>query len=159
MEHEVSFTESQIHELLSKPENLEKTYKGLITVVFKETPSVKLGSPTGKATIIAQADIVPLGQPPIPVNATAIAGIRYDEKTKSFYLEDPKVQSVSSPYLQKEYEQPASKAVSKFMTNYFEIKPVYTLKADRNLKESTVRWLLKTIRIESGKVVATLSPF
>jgi hypothetical protein len=45
------------------------------------------------------------------------------------------------------------------MAAYFREKPVYVLREDGSAEEKAARWLLRRIRIETGKVVATLSPF
>ena len=41
---------------------------------------------------------------------------------------------------------------------YFRSQPVYVLRENGSTQEATARWLLKSVRIESGRIVAVLSP-
>ena len=53
----------------------------------------------------------------------------------------------------------ARQAVAALLTSYFGQRPLYVLRDDASLQEKTARWLLKSIRIEPGRVIAILSPF
>ena len=44
------------------------------------------------------------------------------------------------------------------MASYFRNRPVYVLREDGSLQEQAARWLLRSIRIEPGQVIAVLSP-
>jgi hypothetical protein len=44
------------------------------------------------------------------------------------------------------------------MTSYFRSKPVYILRENGTAQEQAARWLLRSIRIEPGRVAAILSP-
>jgi hypothetical protein len=61
--------------------------------------------------------------------------------------------------LAREYEASIRRAVTQLLNAYFRSKPVYVLREDGSAQEIAARWLLRTVRIETGKVVATLSPF
>jgi hypothetical protein len=87
------------------------------------------------------------------------AGIRYDDKEKAFYLEQPVAESVHSPALSRDAAQVARGAVTQLMTGYFRKRPVYVLREDGNAQERAARWLLRSVRIEPNRVVAILSPF
>jgi hypothetical protein len=134
-------------------------YPGLIAVTLREPPAIRLGDPEGRAGIGAKMDIALLGNPPIPVEVKGNAGIRYDDQAKAFYLDSPIADSVESIALPREYEANIRRAVTQLLKAYFRDKPVYVLREDGSLQEATVRRLLKSVRIEPGKVVATLSPF
>jgi len=104
-------------------------------------------------------DISLLGNPPIPVDVVGSAGIRYDDSAKAFFLEKPVADSVQSPALRKDAEPNARRAITALLVNYFRTKPVYVLREDGNAQELAARWLLRSIRIEAGRVIAVLSPF
>ena len=104
-------------------------------------------------------DIALLGNPPIPVQVKGHAGIRYDDQAKAFFLENPIAESVESVALPREFEPQVRRAVSQLIATYFRDRPAYVLREDGSAQESAARWLLRAVRIETGRVVATLSPF
>jgi len=108
---------------------------------------------------VARVDISLLGNPPVPVDVVGSAGIRYDDHAKAFFLDKPVVDSVRSPALRKEAEPEARRAVMALLSAYFRSKPVYVLREDGNAQELAARWLLRSVRIEPGRVIAVLSPF
>ncbi len=121
--------------------------------------SKRLGIPEGRAGITARMDIAFLGNPPIPVQVQGHAGIRYDDQAKAFFLENPVAEAVESVALRREFEPQVRRAVSQLIAAYFRDRPVYVLRENGSAQESTARWLLRSVRIETGRVVATLSPF
>ena len=112
-----------------------------------------------RAGISAKMDIALLGNPPIPVEVKGNAGIRYDDQAKAFFLDNPTADSVESIALPREYEPNIRRAITQLLKAYFREKPVYVLREDGSAQEIAARWLLRAVRIEPGKVVATLSPF
>ena len=66
--------------------------------------------------------------------------------------------SIESQAIPPEAAPKAKQAINTLITNYFRKKPVYVLREDGSAEEIAARWLLRSIRIEPGKVVATLSP-
>lgn len=159
LDQEVTFTEAEIQAELARQTKSEMRYAGLFAVSLREPPSIRLGVPEGRAGITARMEISLLGNPPIPLEVKGHAGIRYDDQAKAFFLESPSAESVESSALPREYEPGVRRAVNQLLTAYFRNKPVYVLRADGSTKEITARWLLRAVRIETGKVVATLSPF
>ena len=95
----------------------------------------------------------------VPVDVTGTAGIRYDDTSKAFFLENPVAHRVESQAIPKEAEANARQATNNLISAYFKAKPLYVLRDDGTPQEATARWLLKSIRIESGKAIATLSTF
>lgn len=160
LDQEISFTENEVQAAVDRAGPVEKRYGGLITVNLQQPPKITLGMPAGRVTVNGRVDLTtPLARQPIPVEVVAVAGIRYDETAKAFFLDNPVAESVSSPQLGRDAEPLARQAIGSLLMNYFRNRPVYVLREDGSLKEKTARWLLKTVRVESGKVVATLSPF
>jgi hypothetical protein len=159
LDREVSFSEAEIQAAIDKSKPQQLNYGGLLTVSLSVPPKLTLGEPEGRAGIVARVDIALLGNPPIPVDVVGSAGIRYDDRAKAFFLEKPVVDSVRSPGLRKEAEPEARRAVTALLAGYFRSRPVYVLREDGNAQELAARWLLRSIRIESGRVVAVLSPF
>lgn len=157
MEKEIIFSQADIQAALSKTGPVQKNYGGVLTVSLKQAPNISLDGSDGRARITANFDLGLLGNPPVPVNMTGRAGIRYDDKSKAFFLENAITDSVESYALPKEMEPTARQAVTQLMANYFRSKPIYVLRADGSPQEIAARWLLKSVRIEPGKVVATLS--
>ncbi len=99
------------------------------------------------------------GGVPVPFDLAGTAGIRYDDKAKAFFLEKPVADLVQSPALSKDAAQAARNAATQLIAGYFRNRPVYVLREDGNSREVAARWLLRSVRVEPGKVVATLSPF
>lgn len=155
---EVAFSETEIQTALAKSGPQQRNYNGLMTVALLEAPRITLGVPEGRVGIVARVHVSLLGQPAIPVDVTGTAGIRYNDNTKAFYLENPVAHSVESQALPKEYESAARNAINTVVVSYFRTKPVYVLRADGRPEEAAARWLLRSVRIEPGRVVAVLSP-
>jgi len=159
LDQEITFTEAEVQAALARNTKTEMRYPGLIAVALREPPIIRLGVPEGRAGISAKMDIALLGNPPIPVEVKGNAGIRYDDQAKAFFLDNPSADAVESIALPREYEPNIRRAVTQLLKAYFREKPVYVLREDGSLQEIAARRLLKAVRIEPGKVVATLSPF
>ncbi len=158
-DREIQISEEEIQNALIKSGRQEKNYGGLMSVVLTEPPKITLGVPEGRVGIVARVDIGLLGNRPVPVNFTGTAGIRYDDNAKAFFLENPVAHTVESQAIPREAEPQARQAVNALIATYFRTKPVYVLRQDGSAQEIAARWLLRSIRIEAGKVVAILSPF
>lgn len=158
LDREISFSEAEIQAAIDKSKLQQLNYGGLLTVSLLAPPKLTLGEPEGRAGIVARVDISLLGNPPIPVDVVGSAGIRYDDHAKAFFLEKPVADSVRSPALRREAEPDARRAVTALLAGYFRTKPVYVLREDGNAQELAARWLLHSIRIEAGRVIAVLSP-
>ncbi|MBI2308020.1 MAG: DUF1439 domain-containing protein [Rhodocyclales bacterium] len=158
LEREVVFSEAEIQAALAKAKPQQLSYGGLVSVSLKEPPRILLDGDDGRARIAAELDIEMPGQPPLRVDVAGRAGLRYDDRNKAFYLEQPVTDSVSAPTLRKEATPALRQAVTQLMVSYFRTKPVYVLRENGSPQEITARWLLKSVRIEPGRVVAVLSP-
>lgn len=156
-EREVVFSEAEIQSALAKSTPQLLTYNGLLNLSLPKPPKITLGQTEGRAGIATGLELTLPGKPPIPIDIAGSAGVRYDEKSKSFFLDNPVADSVSSPSLDPKSAPLVELAISQLMASYFRNKPVYVLRADGSPQEATARWLLKSIRIEPGRVVATLS--
>ena len=49
-------------------------------------------------------------------------------------------------------------AAGQLLASYLKARPVYVLRDNGPPQEAMARWLLKSVRIEPGRVVAVLSP-
>ena len=156
---EIVFTEAEVQAAIDKNASRQRRAGTMLAVTLLEAPRIRLGTPEGRAGITARMEIALLGNPPIPVEVTGNAGVRYDDQAKAFFLESPVADSVESVALPREFQPQVRRAVTQVMAAYFRDKPVYVLREDGNAEERAARWLLRKIRIETGKVVATLSPF
>ncbi|RIX42043.1 MAG: DUF1439 domain-containing protein [Rhodocyclales bacterium GT-UBC] len=157
LEREVSFSESEIQKSLLKNGPQTKNY-GWMTVTLSDPPRISVGTPEGRIGLAARIHVAVLGGAPIPVDVTGTAGIRYDDNSKAFFLENPVVQSVESQAIPKEAQPSARQAANTLINNYFRNRPVYQLREDGTPQEIAARWLLRSVRIEPGRLVATLSP-
>jgi hypothetical protein len=159
LEREIYFSETDIQAQVEKSGTMQKSYgNGMVVVALIEPPKIVLGTPEGKLTLVARINVSLLGSPPVPVAFEGTSGLRYDDNSKAFFLENPVAQSVQSQAIGRESEPIARQAVTQLMTNYFRAKPVYILREDGSMQEKAARWLLRTIRIEPGRVTAVLSP-
>lgn len=158
-EREITFSEPEVQAVLERKGRQEKTYAGILLVALREAPNIRLGQIPGRITLSGRVFVTLVGNPALPVDVTGNAGLRYDDASKAFYLENPVVDTVETAALPREAQVMARQMVSQFIAAYFRNRPVYQLREDGSLAEQTARWLLKAIRIEDGRVVATLSPF
>lgn len=159
LEREIYFSEADIQAQVEKSGTMQKSYgNGVVVVSLLEAPRITLGDPEGKATLAARINLSLLGNPPVPVAFEGTSGIRYDDNAKAFFLENPVAHTVQSQAIPREAEPMAKQAITQLMTAYFRAKPVYILREDGSSQEKAARWLLRSIRIEPGRVVAVLSP-
>lgn len=159
LEREVSFSEAEVQAAVDKSKPVQRNYGGLVTTTVQTPPRVLLGTPEGRIGVNGRVWISLLGQPAIPVDVAANGGVRYDDAGKAFYLENPVVTSVESAALSPDMQPMARQAVAQMIAGYFRNKPVYVLREDGSMQEAAARWLLRSIRIEAGRVVAVLAPF
>ncbi len=160
LEQEITISEAEVQAAVDRAGPLEKRYGGVLNVSLQQPPTITLGQPEGRARVAAHVDLLsPLIKQPLPLAVVATAGIRYDDLSKAFYLDNPVAESVSSPQLGRDGEPLARQAVTSLLGQYFRNRPVYVLREDASLRERAARWLLKSVRIESGRMVATLAPF
>jgi hypothetical protein len=159
LEKEIYFSEADIQAQVEKSGTMQKSYgNGMVVVSLIEPPKVILGTPEGKATLSARINVSLLGNPPVPVAFEGTSGLRYDDNAKAFFLDRPEANSVQSMAITREAEPMARQAITQLMTSYFRSKPVYVLREDGTGQEKAARWLLRSIRIEPGRVAAVLSP-
>lgn len=158
LEKEVQFSESEVQAEIDKRGPQEKRFGNLLTANMPQPPTVRLGKPDGRATIAARV-MLSIGEAPaVPVDLTGTAGLRYDDVQKAFYIDKPEAESVESNQLAPQYQTVIRQALSQMMQSYFRNQPVYRLRADASPQEATARWLLRSVRIEPGKVIAVLAP-
>ena len=158
-EREVVFSEAEVQAALARKGRLEKNYGGILLVALREAPTIRLGQTPERIGLVGRVYVTLVGNPPLPVDVTGSAGLRYDDASKAFYLENPLAESVETAALPREAQVMARQVVSQFIAGYFRNRPIYQLREDGSLEEQTARWLLKSVRVETGQIVATLSPF
>lgn len=155
----ISFSEAEIQAALDKSSPVEVRYRNLMTFTLMQPPRITLGNPEERVGIDASMSIAIGGGAPVPLEFSGNAGIRYDDKAKAFYLEKPVATSVRSTVLSNDEANALRGAATQLIAAYFRNRPVYVLREDGNAEERAARWLLRSVKIEPGKVVATLSPF
>ena len=158
LEKEVAFSEADIQAALDRAKPQQIAYGRLLAVRLDAPPRISLAGDDGRAGLTAGLDVEVQGKPPVRVDIAGRTGIRYDDRQKAFFLDKPTIDSVSSPTLATEATPLLRQAVSQLMQGYFRSQPVYVLRENGSTQEATARWLLKSVRIESGRIVAVLSP-
>lgn len=159
LEREVLFSEADIQAQIDQSGAMRKSYgNGMLVATLAEAPRIRLGEPSGQVSIAARMQLSLLGNPAVPVDMVGTSGVRYDDNAKAFFLENPVAQSVQSASLPTQYEPIARQAITQMLSSYFRSKPVYILRDHGTMQERAARWLLRSIRIEAGQVVAILSP-
>ena len=158
-EREVSFSEEEVQAALARKGKQEKNYGGILLVSLRDAPNIRLGQSPGRIGLAGRVFVTLVGNPALPVDVTGSAGLRYDDASKAFYLDNPLAESVETTALPREAQGMARQVVSQFIAGYFRNRPVYQLREDGSLEEQTARWLLKSVRVEPGRLIATLSPF
>lgn len=160
LEKEVRFSEAEVQARLDRAPPFEKRYGELLVLRIPTPPKVSLGTPQpDRLGLQARAEVSVLGQPALPVDLQATAGLRYDDAAKAFFLEDPRVERVEANGLPPELQPALRRALGQWLNAHYRNRPVYELRSDGSPQEATARWLLRSVRIEPGRVVAVLSPF
>jgi hypothetical protein len=159
LEKEIVFSEAEVQAALERRAPVERKYGSLVTLAMATPPQISFARDDGRAGVSARLDVTLLGGRPVAVDVVGNAGIRYDDAAKAFFLESPLVESLQSPGLPRDIEPAVRQAASQYLAGYVRTRPVYVLRADGPLEERTAHWLLKSVRIERGRVVAVLSPF
>lgn len=157
LDREIAISEAEVQNSLLKAGPQTKNY-GWMTVSLRDAPSITLGNPEGRVGIAARLYIALLGGGAVPVDVTGTAGVRYDDRNKAFYLDHPVAETIESQAIPPDAKPGALQAINALIVSYFRQKPVYVLRENGSAEEIAARWLLRSIRIEPGKVVATLSP-
>ncbi len=158
-EREVVFSQADVDAALTRAKPLQLSYGGLISVALNDPPTIRLDGDDGRAGIAAAVDVEIPGNQPLRVTVAGRAGLRYDDQQKAFFLDNPVIDSVTIPSRRKEANPLVRQAASQLLASYFRSKPVYVLRENGSTQEATARWLLKSVRIEAGRVVAVLAPF
>ncbi len=159
LDREIAISEADIQAALARSGRQAHNYGGVLSVVLADTPHIALGTPEGRIGIAARVDISLLGGAAVPVNVTGTAGLRYDNQAKAFYLANPVADSIESQAIGHDSEPLARRTVNALITTYFKNKPVYVLRENGSAEEQAARWLLRSVRIEPGRLIATLSVF
>ena len=159
LDREISFSESEVQSLVERARPLEKRYGEWLTLAIRTPPTIRLGEPPGKIGLAARLEVAVLGGPPVPFDVIGHAGLRYDDQTKAFFLDNPVIESVESVGLPKEIQPQVRKAANQLVAAYLRERPVYVLREDGNAQEKAARWLLRSVRIEPQRAIAVLSPF
>ena len=159
LEQEISFSEADIQNELAKRGPLEKRYGDLLIASMPEAPRIQLGEPAERLTIHACVLLSLAGAPAVPVDLRGTAGLRYDDQEKAFYLDQPAAESVHAPGLDPQWRGLIEHSLSRMLKSYFRKTPAYRLRPDASPQESTARWLLRSVRIAPGRVIAVLAPF
>jgi len=158
LDKEVTFSEADIQAALDRAKPQQLAFGPLLSLRMDTPPQISLAGNDGRAGLSAALDVETQGQPPMRVDIAGRTGIRYDDRQKAFFLDKPTIDSVSSPTLSSEATPLLRKAISQLMQGYFRKQPVYVLRENGSPQEATARWLLKSVRIEPGRIVAVLSP-
>lgn len=158
-EKEVVFSEAEVQAAVDRRGRIDRNLGGVVMVTLVAPPRVSLERSDNRAGVTARFDVGVVGNPPLAVDIAGTAGIRYDDSAKAFFLENPAVDSLQAPRLQRELEPAVRRAISQLMAGYFRTQPVHVLRGDGSAEERAARWLLRSVHIERGQVVAVLSPF
>lgn len=160
LDKEVVISEAEVQAAIDKKGPQQRNFGGLLSAALNTPPKISLGVPEKRIGIAGRIDLAgPLLREPLAVDVIADAGLRYDDERKAFFLENPVVSSLSAPALNKDQQAIAREAVTALLVRYFQKQPIYVLREEGSLQEKAARWLLKEVRIETGRVVAVLSPF
>lgn len=157
-EREVAFSEADIQIALDRAKPLQLAFGPLLALRMDTPPRISLAGNDGRAGLSAALDVETQGQPPLRVDVAGRTGIRYDDREKAFFLDKPTIETISAPALSTEATPMLRQAISQLLQHHFRRQPVYVLRENGSPQEATARWLLKSVRIEPGRIVAVLSP-
>jgi hypothetical protein len=159
LEKEVVFSQDEVQAALDRRPLVERNFGGLVSVAVATPPRISFERDDGRVGVFARLDVGLLGRRPVAVDVTGTSGIRYDDAGKAFFLENPVVESLLSSGIPRDLEPAVRQAATQYLAGYVRARPVYVLRTDGTVEERAAHWLLKSVRIERGRVVAVLSPF
>lgn len=156
-EYVFRFSEADIEKTLGKSLPITKTYLFIIQITL-ENPRVLLKN--GSSRVSAGLDVVlniSVGQNPEPLGGSVdvSGGVKYDSETGEFFLTDPNIESLQIQGVSGGYTDKVNSALTKALAKFYSENPIYTLKSS-NLKQATVRRVLKDVIVENRELVITL---
>jgi len=153
-EFDLAFTAKDIQAVVDKAPRSKALINGLILVSLEESPVIKLGDAPNRFGISARLAIQLAGAKPVPARISGSAGIVYDESRKAFFLRSPRVETLDAAFIPKALEDAAKGVITDQLVQRFGNTPLYTLRADRSMKERTAWQSLRSIQIRKDEVLA-----
>jgi len=153
-EFDLAFTAKDIQAVVDKAPRSKALINGLILVSLEESPVIKLGDSPNRFGISARLAIQLAGAKPVPARISGSASIVYDESRKAFFLRSPRVETLDAAFIPKALEDAAKGVITDQLAQRFGATPLYTLRADRSMKERTAWQSLKSIQIRKDEVLA-----
>jgi hypothetical protein len=115
----ISFSEAEIQAALDNSSPAEVRYGGLMTLRLLQPPRIKLGNPEERVGVTASISIVIAAGSPVQLDVGGMAGIRYDNEAKAFYIEKPVATSVRSPVLSEDEPNALRGVATQLIAAYF----------------------------------------
>ena len=121
----------------------------LVFKVVLKRPKVVLNPDTDRVEIGLQV-VGALGDAEVGrTSATISGGVRYQQDGAVFVLTDPRLESLDMQRMPARFEEPARRALNRFMAEVLPAIPLYRLRKD---KHRVARVLLKRAWISDGKL-------
>ena len=153
----VELDQAEIQEKLDVRFPIEKSYLLILTLTFSE-PEVSLVEGSDRITfgVLTTLNVRIQGeQKSLGGRATVSTGLRYNQEDYSFYLADPRLESLEIQGIPIKYIDRVNDLAAKALTERLNRTPVHTLNRD-DLKQSAARLILQDLEVKDGKLAITL---
>jgi hypothetical protein len=153
----VRISQAQLQEKLNAKLPLTETYLFIIDVTLTN-PRVHLVN--GSERINGGLDVVldlRWGKDSKQFTGTVdfSGGIKYMPEEGKFFLIDPVIDKLEVQGVPDEYAEKVKSGLTKALTRYYSLNPVYSLQATSG-KELAAKFVLKKVVVENGELVLTL---
>ena len=155
--YEIVITQEQIDGALADRFPVSKRYLLLLQVTYSE-PVLSLLPEANRIRVGMKAELGYKRDEQdefIGGSVAVVTGIRYDPEKYQFYLDDPKIETVSVQGVSPQFADRVKDGLQAVSKEHLESIPVYTIRAD-DVKKTVARMILKDVRIRDGVIHVTL---
>lgn len=157
---EVSISQESIERALAEKSSSEKALAGgLFKARLSEPPSIDLGRAYPGRALVRAKPVFSIGHKEFPASCAAVFTLRYDQASRAFLAEPSEILEISAPGLPPEWQGAAKSLAMEALRAKLSKTPVYALDQSQSAQAAAARYLLKSVKIAPGAVVADLSPF
>jgi hypothetical protein len=157
--YHVVITQAQIDATLKEKFPIKKTHLIIFHLTYSN-PHVQLLPDSNRIEIglDAEVEIKALNEPKkLTGTAVVTSGLTYNDERKQFFLAAPEVKKIAIQGIPQQYLDKVTDFASQAASEYLQEFPVYTLKPT-DTKRSTLRLLLRDVKIKNSEVDVTLGP-
>jgi hypothetical protein len=155
--YDLRITNQQISDCLAKRFPFTKTYLFIFDVTLSN-PTVRLLEEVDRVRVSLDVKLnakVRGEDSPLAGTFGVTTGLRFDNKTGSFFLSDLTIDTLSVSGMSSDIQPKVTQFMARVLAEYLARMPVYTLRAT-DVKTAIARLTLKNVRVTSGTLILSL---